>query len=133
MQTYEKTIQVSKEDLDELNHVNNVRYVQWIQDIAKEHWQFKAPAIMKKGIIWVVLKHIIDYKSAAVLNDIIKIKTHISKSEGVTSVRVVEMFNTTTNKVLIQSETKWCLLNAVSLKPTRIPEEIKKFFTKKTI
>jgi len=54
MQTYEKTIQVSKEDLDELNHVNNVRYVQWIQDIAKEHWQFKAPAIMKKGIIWYV-------------------------------------------------------------------------------
>ncbi|MCJ7756968.1 MAG: thioesterase, partial [Gillisia sp.] len=31
---YEIGIKVTKEDLDELQHVNNVRYVQWIQDIA---------------------------------------------------------------------------------------------------
>jgi len=131
MRTYEKIIQVCKDDLDELNHVNNVRYVQWIQDISKEHWQFKAPSTMKKEIVWVVLKHIINYKSAAVLNDIIKISTYISKSEGATSLRIVEMYNTTTNKVLVHSQTNWCLLNATSLKPIRIPEEIKFFFTKK--
>jgi len=36
---YEMELKVTKEDLDELQHVNNVRYVQWIQDIAKAHWE----------------------------------------------------------------------------------------------
>ena len=36
MESYEKRIRVSENDLDELKHVNNVRYVQWIQDISKD-------------------------------------------------------------------------------------------------
>ncbi|MFW2376441.1 MAG: acyl-CoA thioesterase, partial [Cellulophaga baltica] len=27
--SFHKTIQVTQDDLDDLNHVNNVRYVQW--------------------------------------------------------------------------------------------------------
>ena len=39
MKVLEKKILVSKNDLDDLNHVNNVVYIQWIQEIAKEHWE----------------------------------------------------------------------------------------------
>ena len=39
---YEMEIRVTKDDLDELQHVNNVRYVQWIQDIAKVYWKNRA-------------------------------------------------------------------------------------------
>ena len=39
MQVFETKITVTKDDIDELNHVNNVRYIQWVNDVAKIHWQ----------------------------------------------------------------------------------------------
>ena len=131
MQTFEKTLIVSAGDLDELNHVNNVRYVQWIQDISKEHWQSVASPEMKEGVIWVVLNHNITYKSAAVLNDCVKVHTNIAESRGAISVRIVEMYNDKTNQLLVRSNTEWCLLNTKTLKPIRIPQAIKQLFLEK--
>jgi acyl-CoA thioester hydrolase len=129
MINYEKLIVVSENDLDELNHVNNVRYVQWIQDISKEHWQRYAPTQIQEAVVWVVMNHNITYKSAAKLNDQIKIDTYITESKGATCTRIVEMHNAITNKLLLRSKTEWCLLNAQTLRPTRISEEIKDVFS----
>lgn len=129
MQYFEKTVNVSVDDLDDLEHVNNVRYVQWIQDISKEHWQSYAPTETQNEVVWVVINHNITYKSAAVLNDPIKIQTHITQSKGATCTRVVEMLNTKTNHLILHSKTEWCLLNAKTLRPTRISEEIKGLFS----
>ncbi|MGI9553179.1 MAG: acyl-CoA thioesterase [Aurantibacter sp.] len=128
MQSFEKTITVKTEDLDELDHVNNVRYVQWIQDISKEHWQSKAPKEVQDSVVWVVMNHNIAYKNAAKLDDHIRIKTHIERSRGAVSVRVVEMFDNKTNRLLVRSSTDWCLLNAQTLKPIRISEAITQVF-----
>ncbi len=127
--SYSKTILVTHEDLDDLNHVNNVRYVQWIQDISKEHWKTKAPLHLQQNYIWVVLTHHITYKKPAILKDEILITTHISESKGAVSIRIVEMFNTKTNDLLLRSSTEWCLLNATTQKPMRISEELKNVFT----
>jgi len=129
MAHYDKTIRVSEDDLDDLNHVNNVRYVQWIQDISKEHWQKLASAEMQNAMVWVVMNHNITYKNAAVLGDEIKIQTHIAESRGAKSIRVVEMYKYDTNQLLLQSKTEWCLLNAKTLKPMRIPQEIGEVFS----
>ncbi len=131
METFEKIITVSINDLDDLNHVNNVRYVQWIQDIAKEHWQTYATKKMQESVVWVVMNHNITYKSAAILNDKIKIHTHIKDNNGPTCIRVVEIHNTKTNKLLLYSETKWCLLNAKNFRPIRISKEIEQLFRSK--
>ncbi len=128
MKTFEKVLTVREDDLDDLNHVNNVRYVQWIQDISKEHWKSKAPEKMQNDVVWVVLSHMIKYKSAAKLDDTITIKTHIAKTEGATSIRVVEMFNIKTKELLVRSETAWCLLKAKNLRPMRVSDEIKYVF-----
>jgi len=128
MGTYQKTITVKEDDLDELDHVNNVRYVQWIQDISKEHWLTVVPEKIRNGIIWVVLTHHIAYKNAAKLGNVINMQTHIAKSRGATSVRVVEMFNEQTGQLLLRSSTEWCLLNENTLKPIRISEEIRDVF-----
>jgi len=129
MQIFELTRIVVEDDLDELKHVNNVRYVQWIQDISKEHWVTKASEEMRNSVLWVVMNHNITYKNAAVLDDEIKVTTHIESSRGATSVRVVEMHNAKTNQLLLRSKTEWCLLNAKTLKPTRISENIKHIFS----
>ncbi|MEO9892942.1 acyl-ACP thioesterase domain-containing protein [Aurantibacter sp.] len=132
MNYYEKTIVVGEEDLDDLDHVNNVRYVQWIQDISKEHWQARVTKEILESVVWVVMNHNITYKSAAMLNDTILVRTHIAKSRGPISVRVVEMFNAKTNSLLVRSSTEWCLLNAKTFKPTRISENIKEIFSNET-
>ncbi|MEP0211928.1 MAG: acyl-CoA thioesterase [Cellulophaga sp.] len=128
MKIYNKTITVTADDLDDLNHVNNVRYLQWVQDISKEHWQASASKEIQNNHMWVVSTHFLEYKSAAVLNDIIKVKTCIKKSEGAISIRIVEMRNAETNKLILKSKTEWCLLNAKSLKPIRVSEKIKNIF-----
>lgn len=128
MQIFHKQITVSKADLDQLNHVNNVRYVQWVQDIAEAHWLKNATKDMLDNYFWVLVKHTIDYKGQAFLNDTIAIKTFVTVSEGVTSVRKVEMYNQSTKKIIITSETKWCLLDAKTQRPTRITPKIADLF-----
>lgn len=129
MKYYEKVLTVKKGDLDELEHVNNVRYVQWIQDISKEHWQSKVSKEIQDSVVWVVMNHNISYKSAAKLNDTIHVRTHIEKSRGAVSIRVVEMFDTKTNQLLVRSSTEWCLLHGKTLRPMRIPKDIKGVFS----
>lgn len=125
---FQKKIRVSTDDLDDLDHVNNVRYVQWIQDISKEHWQAKAAHQIQEKVIWVVLTHYIQYKSAAVLNDPITLITYIADSSGAKCTRIVEMIHSETNTLLLHSSTEWCLINRKTLKPTRISDEIKAIF-----
>lgn len=124
MQVYEKSITVSSPDLDSLNHVNNVRYVQWVNDIAKEHWQKNASNEILQNHFWVMLNHSIEYKSSALLDDVIKLKTFVIKSEGVISTRVVEMYHEDTEKLIARSETNWCFMNNQTKKPSRITPEI---------
>ena len=128
MQIFEKLIIVRQDDLDELNHVNNVRYVKWVNDVAKEHWFQNVTDDISKDYFWVLLNHNIEYKNPAILNDVVMLKTYVIKAEGVTSTRVVEMFNSKTNKLLIKSETNWCLISSKTQRPTRINSDIANLF-----
>ena len=128
MQVFETLRTVTNDDIDELNHVNNVRYVEWVNDVAKLHWQQNTSKKINNNYYWVLLSHNIDYKSSAYLNEVITLKTYIAKSEGVKSIRIIEMYNSKTNKLLVKSETHWCLMNAKTNRPTRITEEISNLF-----
>ena len=129
MTSFEINLIVSQEDLDNLNHVNNVRYVQWVQDVAEEHWNTKATENILSEYFWVLLKHHIEYKNPAVLGDVIKLKTYITESGGATCVRMVEIYNQNTNKLLASSETTWCLVSQKNMRPSRITDEIKNLFS----
>jgi acyl-CoA thioester hydrolase len=128
MQIFEKTITVANNDLDGLNHVNNVRYVQWVQNVAEEHWSLKAPPEVLDAYFWVMLCHHIQYKGQAFLNDILVLKTFVTKSEGVTSTRMVEIYNKNSGKLLTTSETKWCFMSKNNNRPARIPQNIIELF-----
>jgi acyl-CoA thioester hydrolase len=128
MKRYNKTIKVVEADLDELQHVNNVRYVHWIQEISREHWLKVAPPDFAEKAVWVVRKHEIEYKDAAVLGDEIEISTYIAGNKGPLSYRVVEMHLANTRAILLRSRTAWCLLDSKSLQPVRIPAEIDTLF-----
>ncbi|WP_282042912.1 acyl-CoA thioesterase [Winogradskyella flava] len=128
MQIFEKTIVVSKDDLDQLNHVNNVRYVQWVQDIAEAHWLQNATNSILDNVFWVLVNHQIAYKNQAILGDQLLIKTYVTRLEGITSERIVEFMNIATQKLIVKSVTKWCLLSLKTKRPTRITPEIAELF-----
>ena len=129
MKTLEKEITVSKNDLDDLNHVNNVIYIHWVQEIAKEHWKSLVSNEIIKNYYWVLLEHQIKYLNPALLDDKIIIKTYIEKTEGIRSERIVEIYNRNNNKLLVKSKTIWCLINAKTNKPNRITDEIRQAFS----
>lgn len=114
---------VQQSEIDELNHVNNIVYLQWVQDVAKLHWQelTKNSAV---NDIWVVLRHEIDYLRSAVLGDEITIKTWVGETEGVKSIRYVEILKG--ENVLAKATTTWCLLDGKTFRPKRIDEHILK-------
>lgn len=128
MKIFEQTIIVKPDDLDELNHVNNVCYIEWVNAVAKAHWSKLTTKDMLQNYFWVLINHHITYKSQAVLNDNILLKTFVKSSEGVTSTRIVEIYNNDTQKILATSETKWCFMDAKTKKPARITSEIINLF-----
>ena len=128
MRVFEEEITVSKNDLDELNHVNNVIYIHWVQEIAKNHWKSLVSKEIINNYYWVLLEHHIKYINPALLDDKIRLKTYIEKTEGLKSSRVVEIYNVHNNKLLVNSKTLWCLINATTNKPCRITNEIRNAF-----
>lgn len=127
---FEQTIKVTEDDLDELQHVNNVRYVQWIQDIAKAHWETRAPEEMKEEFFWVVIRHEVDYKQQAFLDDELLLQTYIGDQTHVTSTRHVTILNKETEKVLVEAKSTWCLMNLESKRPVKITPQMLQIFTK---
>lgn len=128
MKIYEHQLTVTQDDLDELQHVNNVRYLQWVQDVAKAHWLKQTSKQLQDIYYWVVLSHNIHYKGSALLNDAIIIKTFVTNSKGVTSIRMVEMYHQKTSKLLVSCESKWCLMHRDTNRPARITPEIVALF-----
>jgi len=115
-------IEITAEDIDDLNHVNNAIYVKWMDDVAFKHWEHLTKNEPITDTIWVVSRHEIDYKSEAFLGDEIIAKTYVGNTRGVTSERFIEFYKDET--LLAKSKTIWVLLDAKSYKPLRIRENI---------
>nr|WP_299346633.1 acyl-ACP thioesterase domain-containing protein [Allomuricauda sp.] len=130
MQVFEQHIEVALDDLDELDHVNNVRYVEWVQEISKKHWNHTADAQMKKDMIWVVRRHDILYHKSAILGDTLRLSTYIAENKGPISTRIVEIHNNKTDQLIVKAITDWCLLNASTFKPKRVPDSVTNLFMK---
>lgn len=125
--TPQKTIfseerKVHPSEIDDLGHVNNVVYLQWVQDIASSHWAKLSEGKIVEDVVWVVLKHEIHYKSPAFKGDTIIVKTWVGATQGVTSIRHVEIYKEDT--LLVTAQTTWCLLDAKSHRPLRINQAI---------
>ncbi|MGV6846184.1 MAG: acyl-CoA thioesterase [Lutibacter sp.] len=123
---YSFNVKVSKNHLDSLNHVNNLEYLKWVLKAAELHWDLISKGKFSDNYVWVVYQHEITYLKSAFLNDKITINTYISENKGVKSKRIVEIYKN--NDLLVKAQTIWVLLNKKTMKPTRIPDEIKTLF-----
>lgn len=122
-------ITVAPEDIDELNHVNNIVYLRYVQDAAIRHWK-TVPNEIASQIIWMARRHEIDYLKQAFLGEELIAKTWVDDFVGVKSIRHCEIMRG--EEVLARSVTHWISLDAQTLRPKRITEEIVKQFFPET-
>lgn len=60
--TFRRDYVAQPDNIDELDHVNNAVWVRWIQDIATAHWLAVARDDDVGRYIWVIVRHVIDYR-----------------------------------------------------------------------
>ena len=70
----------------------------------------------------------IDFLKAGFEVGQLELKTYVSKCEGATKIRQVEIINPQTGKLLLKSKTKWCMTNPMTKRPKWIPENILSIF-----
>lgn len=121
---FEHRIKVTAGDLDELGHVNNVVYVRYVQEVAEAHWRVLTNEALREKYLWVVLRHEIDYKNPAFVNEVIKATTWVGEHNGARSERFVTLVSEASGKLLVEAKTVWCMLDAKSMRPMRITDEV---------
>lgn len=122
MEPYTTTFKVVEADIDTLNHVNNIAYLKWVQDISVAHWYQIASPSITDTYYWVIVRHEIDYRQSAYLNDEITAVTWVGESEGVKSDRFVHFYSR--DKLITRAKTSWCLMDKKTHRPVRITDEI---------
>lgn len=128
-EVFELAIVVEPADIDQLGHVNNVTYVRWVQDVAVAHWTSAATAADQEKLLWVVVRHEIDYKQAAFLKDAIVARTWVGQATRITFERHTEILRAADRSLLARARTVWCPIDAVTLRPTAVNAEVRARFS----
>jgi acyl-CoA thioester hydrolase len=123
------TVPVLPGDIDEQNHVNNTVYLRWVQDVATAHWRAVASAQAQAAIGWVVLRHEIDYKTPATLDDEIVLRTWVGKATRLTFERFTEIRRKSDRQLVSQARTLWCPIDVKTGRPTRVSADVRTRFS----
>ena len=126
---FEMVIPVLPGDIDEQNHVNNTVYLRWVQDVATAHWRAVANLKAQETIGWVVLRHEIDYKAPATLDDEIVLRTWVGKATRLTFERFTEIRRNRDGRLLSEARTLWCPIDAQTGRPVRVSAEVRAQFS----
>ncbi len=126
---FEITTHAVPDDIDELGHVNNTVYLRWVQEVAVAHWQVVAAAESQAAIVWVVLRHEIDYKLPALEGDEVLLRTWVGTASRLTFERHTEIRRRSDAQLLSQARTLWCPLSTATGRPQRVTAELRAQFS----
>ena len=125
---YDHYTNVSQADIDINNHANNIVYLRWVQDAATSHWLSAVPISIASPHAWVVVRHEIDYKKAARLGDRIRVRTWVAAMNTLISERHCRIYREADSAFLASVKTRWCSINPVTARPSRLDPRIPAFF-----
>jgi acyl-CoA thioester hydrolase len=129
-------IEATADDVDELGHVSNVVYVRWVQDAAKGHsvaagWPHDA--YVKLGAVFVVHKHVIEYRAPAYGGDEVEAITFIASWSAATSERWTRIVRLADGKELVRAVATWAFVATDTGRPRRIAPSIVASFARPLI
>ena len=117
---FELPLEIRPEHIDENGHVNNVVYVGWLQDAGTTHWNARFDAGTRTKWSWVALRHEIDYLRALKPDATAIARTWVGDPHGPRFARYVRIEDGE-GRLCAQGVSEWCLVEAATLRPTRIP------------
>lgn len=115
---FELSLAIAPGDIDALGHVNNIVYLRWVQDAATAHWRAAAPHADQEALVWVVVRHEIDYLRPARSGDDIVARTWVGEAVGSDFERFTEIRRARGDKLLARARTLWCPLDRTTGRPT---------------
>jgi acyl-CoA thioester hydrolase len=121
-------IGIDPADIDFMGHVNNAAYLKWVQAAVVSHWEKLAPAEAVAKHLWVALRHEITYRKPAFLNDEVIAQVVLEKVHGARA--FYETLIKRGEEVLAEVKSSWCCLDAATLKPSRIAQDIAAHFNR---
>ena len=124
---YEIQITATPDHIDQLGHVNNIEYLRWVQEVAIDHWNAIAPKDDLDKLIWVVLRHEIDYKAQAFAGDELTVRTWVGTASRLKFERHTEIFRGA--KLLAKALTIWCPIYRASGKPIAPSDAVRELFS----
>ena len=113
-------LDIRPEHIDENGHVNNVIYVGWLQDAGMAHWNARFSAEERARWSWVALRHEIDYLRGLLPDSTATARTWVGDPQGPRFSRYVRIEDGQ-GRLCAQGVSEWCLVEAATLRPTRIP------------
>ena len=120
-QVFSQTFDPAPADFDENGHVNNVVYLRWVQEMAIAHWSSRVPADQRALWAWVVLRHEIDYRRPLLPGEVASARTWVGERSGPRFIRYVRI-DGPDGQVCAQALSDWCLIDAATRRPTRVPD-----------
>jgi acyl-CoA thioester hydrolase len=121
---------VAARDIDLLGHVNNLVWVRYVVELAAAHADalglgFEATRAL--GGIWIVRRHDVLYHGNVPAGARIRETTWISSLRGALSLRHAR-FESEAGTLLVEATTEWAYVDAATLRPRRIPAEVRRRF-----
>jgi acyl-CoA thioester hydrolase len=126
--SFEIALAVEPSDIDFVGHVNNVTYLRWVQEAATAHWTAVAPAEDQAKLLWIVLRHEIDYKQPALPGDEIIARTWVGTSTRLRFERFTEILRARDRTLLASARTLWCPIDAKTMRPTAVSPAVRAVF-----
>jgi len=117
-------IKIKEADIDEYCHVNNVVYLRWVQEVSTAHWYYVTSPNLRSLYSMVIVRHEIDYLRPAILSDEIIAYSWAGDHKGAKFERYVQLCQVKTGKIIAEAKTTWCLLDAKTLRPKRIDQDV---------
>lgn len=115
-------IGIVPDDIDHMGHVNNSVYLKWVQAAVVRYWEKVAPVDAVDSHLWVALKHEIDYRRPAFLEDNMVADVIADHVKGARA-----FFTTIIRRgedVIAEVKSTWCCLDAVTQKPARLARDV---------
>lgn len=130
MSRFAHQITVGPEAIDQLGHANNIEFVRWIQDVAlahSTHIGLGQEEYRQIGGVFVVRRHAVEYLRSAFEGEVLTVSTWIGALKRVQCERVTE-FTNAAGEVVATGLTTWVYVARDTMRPVRIPDEIKQRF-----
>jgi acyl-CoA thioester hydrolase len=104
-------------------------YVAWVQEAAIAHWEALTTPAIREEVAWVLLRHEIDYRAPAVLDDTVRVHTAVGHLEGLTFERLTTLRRVGDDRLLASSRTLWCPVDPRTGRPRRVSAELRALFS----